>query len=242
MLFVILVNIGCIKALDDQALFKQGYDYYKQKEFSQALNCYNQMIHKNNAVLFNIGNCYYKLNQYGQALASWKAAQKNWGWSSMQELEENICQAKKKLQIDQEKNSRIKAFCLALGDSIALGIRRTPLLWFQIFAIISWIFLFGFVTMTRRKKKRGIIVPIFAFLALTAGLLGLKYGQHAQLKAIIVVEQASVRTGPGQDFQLLTTLQEGREMSIKKINKEFAKIQSPNGLIGWVALQELAFY
>ena len=221
--------------------FNKAHSFYKEKEFEAALKLYQEIEPKTSALFYNIGNCYYKLNQYSKALAAWKKAQHDWGWRSMQELRHNIFQAEKKLNLISEKSSGLKSLTSLFNTQVTLLLIRTPVLWFQLLALISWILLFGYISYARRKKKKIVTVPLFMTLALVVSLLGLKYGQKSQVQAIVINSDAVVRSGPGDDFQSLSTIPEGTTVTVKKNVDGYAKIQSAKATIGWISINHLDY-
>jgi tetratricopeptide (TPR) repeat protein len=223
---------------DHDTLFQQANNLYKEGNYEQALNAYKNIQNKSNLVHYNIGNCHYKLQQQGKALAAWRRAEHNWGWSEREELTKNIALVKSQLHREEESISKFRLAAQSLYNRIKSFIRATPLLWIQLLVLIIWLFLFIYLAYLRKKRKKVMISCLFFLLATAAGLLAFKYSQQLLKKGIIITQQIPVRSGPGETYQQLTTLYEGKEVRIRKQVDDHYKISFP-GSIGWIPTSSL---
>ncbi len=223
----------------DILLFTQANQLYKTGNFEQALAAYEKIPEKSNVVYYNMGNCFYKLQNYGKALAAWKRAEHDWGWFDHTELTNNIKLVRKTMLNDSAEAASLKASLNELTLTITSFINRTPLLWFQILVLIIWIFLFIYLTYLHQRGKKLIISLLFSLLALAASLLGIKYSLTTQTRGIVISSSATVRSGPGENFQLLLNLPEVKEVTIKQASDSYFKISFHGNIIGWMKQEDI---
>jgi tetratricopeptide (TPR) repeat protein len=75
---VVLLNFA-VKAQDPKQLFNQANELYKQKEYEQAAQVYENIAtlgYESAEVYYNLGNCYYKTNQIGLTILNYERAKK----------------------------------------------------------------------------------------------------------------------------------------------------------------------
>lgn len=236
LLSLTLIYSSPLQANDNRQLFQQANDLYKTGHYQDALAKYQAIGDKSNIVHYNIGNCYYKLKQPGRALASWRRAEYNWGWADRQELAKNI-HFVTTVHDRQEQTSKLKQMINRLYSGIKTAVRITPLWWMQLLVLVVWLFLFGFLAYLRKERKKAAIIFLFFLLAISAGLLGLKYSQRLMRQGV-VLNEAPVRSGPGVAYQQLTTVGEGKEVRIRKMSDEYYKI-SFLGCTGWISMDSV---
>lgn len=215
-------------ALSPQEVFEKANQAYKAHNYTRARELYEAIPNKSAQVYYNLGNCAYKQEEYGYALLYWRRAEKSWGMLGRSELLENIFLLKKKLGIHQ-KHSIFRTFSL---------IRSIPLFVFQFLFLALWLFLFIYLRFLSKKQKKGIIMALFALIALFGILLVVRYSVDARRYGIVVETEAPLRSGPGQTFKKLATLPEADEVIIKKESDHFYKVKT-EGRIGWVSTQDV---
>jgi tetratricopeptide (TPR) repeat protein len=248
-LFITLIDISIqtqiLKAQQDQlhdynAIFEKANMLYKEGKHEDAMELYKKIPDKSAAVNYNLGNCAYKLNKLGFALLYWRRAEKDWGFFGRTELLNNmklLREQLKPLKTEKQKDLvLIKAKNLHLH--IASFIRATPLFIFQIVFLFFWIFLFVFIRNLLVRKKRLLIGTLFTFIAISGLMLVSKYNFEYKQFGIVTVNNAKLLSGPGDNFQVLSSVQEAKEVIIQKTSSGFYKIKV-DGLIGWLSQEAI---
>ncbi|MBU1007827.1 tetratricopeptide repeat protein [Candidatus Dependentiae bacterium] len=213
-----------------QDQFEHANTLYKKGLFDEAMKLYEQIPNKSARVNYNLGNCAYKLEKYGWALLYWRRAERTWGFFNRNELIENISLLKKKLNLTSEQGPPIikKIKQLVLSWTYAI-----PLLVLQLLFLLLWFFLFGYIRFLYKKRKNGAILLLFALIALFGILLTLRYSLEARRDAIVVSQQSSLLSGPGETFQTLIQLDPASEVIIKKETTGYYKIKAQQK-VGWI--------
>ena len=73
----------------------------------------------------------------------------------------------------------------------------------------------------------------------SAGMLAFKAHQHSIPKAIILVDKAIGRSGPGPDFLQVFALHEGTKVEIERVEGGWLLVRLRSGLGGWVEARAL---
>src|SRR3972149_8813276 len=93
-------NVSAHSKISDHLLFDRAATYYKQHNFVQAIQSYESIAQKTNAVLFNKGLCHYYLGQYPESIALLRSAQKGMGLATYWRIENIINQIMQKAKIE----------------------------------------------------------------------------------------------------------------------------------------------
>ena len=87
----ILLALCCIKTNAEITLFEQANREYKNENYSQAINLYNNIITNNmesSEIYYNLGNCYYKQKEWANAIWNYeKSLQLKKNKKTLQNLE-----------------------------------------------------------------------------------------------------------------------------------------------------------
>ncbi len=240
-LIVISIPTQILKAQKDlpqdyNTVFEKANALYKEGKYEDAMELYKKIPDKSAAVNYNLGNCAYKLNRFGFAHLYWRRAEKDWGFFGRTDLLNNIKLLREQLKTPktdaQKDDVLIKAKNLQFN--ITSFIRGTPLYCFQIVFLFFWIFLFVFIRNLLICKKRLLIGILFTFIAISGLMLVSKYNFEYKQFGIVTVNNTKLLSGPGDNFQVLSFVQEAKEVIIQKTSSGFYKIKI-DGLIGWVS-------
>jgi tetratricopeptide (TPR) repeat protein len=220
--------------------FEQANALYKQNKYEEALTIYKKISNAGAVVYYNMGNCAYKLNNYGYALAYWRRAERNWDLRRGFELLDNIkllknkVSALKKESEEKHKNDvilqEVKNFKLTLDFLI----NSIPLILFQIVFLIAWIMSFIFIRNLFKAKRKAVIVMLFTTIAIFGLILVIKYNFEIKQHGVVVSKNASLLSGPGQNYQVLSFVNEASEVIIEKSVDDFFKVKI-DGQTGWIS-------
>ena len=223
---------------NDQEIFLQANNFYKQGEFKKALEDYQKLLNPSAQVNYNLGNCAYKLEDYGRAMLYWKRAEKEWGFLNRSELLSNIDLLKEKLFGKKEyKNKTIERFVHAKNYFISL-LYSAPLFGVQVLFLIIWIIGFVYIKYLFRRDKKFLIILLFALMTLFGGLLVTRCSLDLNYYAVVISPKIEVLSGPGDNFRKLGVLSQANLVRIQKISDDYYKIKV-QGLIGWVNQKDL---
>lgn len=227
-------SLNALSQEESSAVFLEANKLYKDGSFEKALELYQKIPNKSAYLNYNIGNCYFKLKKYGYALLHWRRAENDWSIFNREELLDNISMLKEKVFGHQptQKNPIMKALSKVRYFWLSV-LRSVPAIVLQIILLILWIFLFIYIRFLYRKRKKFIIVTLFALIALFGILLVVRYSIHCQNNGIVINTQALLRSGPGNTFQVITPISEAEEVVIKLESSDYYKIKRMDQ-IGWV--------
>jgi tetratricopeptide (TPR) repeat protein len=248
-LFITLIDISIptqiLEAQQDQpqdynAVFEKANMFYKEGKYEDAMELYKKIPDKSAAVNYNLGNCAYKLNRFGFAHLYWRRAEKDWGFFGRTELLNNMKRLREQLKAPKAEKQKDKVLIKAknLHLHITSFIRATPLRVFQIVFLFFWMFLFMLIRNLLMRKKRLLIGILFTFIAVSGLMLVSKYNFEYKQFGIVTVDNAKLLSGPGDNFQVLSSIQEAKEVIIQKTSSGFYKIKV-DGLIGWLSQEAI---
>ena len=220
--------------------YLKAHELYKQSKFQESYDAYAKIAHKSPQVYYNLGNCAFKLGQLGNALLQWRRAEVDWGFFNRHELLENIALVQKKLDekanVKQAKKGSFGALFVAIKsikERFLSMIRSIPLFILQLLFLLVWCFLFLCLRYLNKSRQRFILVVLFILNGFFGTMLALKYNMSIRSYGVVVVEKASLISGPDETFQVLGVLHEGKEGVILKESGTYYKVKI-NGQLGWV--------
>jgi tetratricopeptide (TPR) repeat protein len=202
-------------------IFYQANDLYKQKQFLQAQECYAKLVDQTPQVLYNRGNCFYKQGLPGLALVYWRKAQRTWGLFNRGSLDHNI-----KLVAHE------KSFLLSLSSYF----RAFPLLWLQFLVLIFWSVLCLMFAQRKKFKKMFILVSFFCCISIFCLVAQVVFSH--QEYGVVVSKKITFFSGPGETYQVLGELLEAQEVLIEKESGDFYKI-SLDSHVGWLSKKSI---
>ncbi|MGH9321717.1 MAG: SH3 domain-containing protein [Vicinamibacteria bacterium] len=236
---------GLALALLLQAAFESGADafhraeeHYRAERYLEASAVYEEMRERgieDGALYYNLGNAYFKAGRLGLAIVSYERALK---------LMPSDEDARVNLAFARELVSEAAApppLPLLVGWLVDLYQRARPEFLAQ---ILSFVFLLGgasssLVLLDRWPKLR---TPALATLA-ACGVVALVSGAslfaklHAEAnrtEAVVVTENAYVRSGPTESSPRLAEIHEGLKVRVLGEREGFVQVSLANGLRGWI--------
>ena len=241
--FLVSSPVVAVAALSEQELFVKANELYKQGDFVQAYDLYQQIPNKSAQVYYNLGNCAFKRGKLGYALWHWRKAEKQWGIFGREELLNNINLVKNSLQKDKadvsDKGQDVVLSLIERMKSSSLAfMRAVPLLYLQLLFLLIWITLFLYLRYLYKKHQKFIIVFLFTLIAICGSMLAIKCGTKLRLYGVVVHEGAKLLSGPGETYQVLGFLAEGKEGFIYNESSGYYKVKM-DSQIGWIKYGEL---
>lgn len=241
---ILVPNMAC--ATNYREIFFKANDLFKEGKYEQAYDLYEKIPNKSSRVHYNLGVCAYKLGKKGYALAHWRRAEKDWGLFNRVELLNNIdLVLSKDAAHDGDKDTasavtpkeRLDRF----SNKIVSAVRATPLLWLQLLFLFLWIFAFVYLRYWYKQRQKFLIVIVFFAIVVSGMLLAIRYNFDLRQHGIVVTQHAAVYSGPGDNYQKLTTFTETNQVLIKGESDGFYKVKQ-KGVIGWLDKKTVLLY
>jgi len=230
MFVVCAVKVLC----DDKQTFEYASDAFVQGDWSQALQLYKKIEHKNSAVWQNMGNCQFNLEQYSQALVSWKRAYAGIRYRQIATICESENRAYQKLDLPR----RSSWDCWIQKIVLIIPFMLLKLIFFillcSLFGILYRCWRWSDVS---RRDRRGLLL-----ITLGSVLCGLiLYGRALILhkdQAIVVKPDVLVYAGPERTFHIVEKLQPGTLVHVIQHKQGMYQIRQ-QAVNGWIVQDTL---
>ncbi len=221
-------------------LYNRGNEQYRAGRFDAAISDYERVIAQglsNGDVYYNLGNAYFKTGQLGRAILSYERALKLMPGDEDVLANLDFANAQKR---DRESDGEAHIMTRVLQSLFAFFTLDMLAVMVSVFVFclggvaVCWIFV-----PARRFLWGGLLVMVLVELLAGAGLLAFKVHQHRVPKAIVLVDEAIGRSGPGRDFLKVFTLHEGTKVEIDRAEGRWLLVRLRSGLGGWIEARAL---
>lgn len=221
---------------DPTATFIDGIKNYKAGHFKQAAKKFEAVAKtpvRNPYLFYNIANAYLKANDIGHAVLWYERAKVL--APNDPDLKFNLAYANTLVK-DKKENS------VDIMDILFFWDNLIPAKTIQITAIFFSFVFFTWAAIKVVKKQRvfsgtGIILCA-VFVLVTAIACMNYYKRSAQMYAVIVLEEAAVRSGVTDTSTKLFSLHAGTRVRIEEQRDGYVKILFSKGKVGWVKTKE----
>jgi tetratricopeptide (TPR) repeat protein len=219
------------------ARFSAANAAYEQGQHTRAVEAYRQILDTGRAsaaLYYNLGNAYVRLGRLGQAIRYYEKARTL--RPTDPRVEHNLEQARRTAGVYP---GRLPPQGLA-----GLVQDWPPLILFA----AGWLALGGAgVLAVRWTRPDGPSVPrhplvwggVAGGLLLVGVALGTAYVQSTQPRAVVVAEQAPLRTDPTPTAASDTTLPEGTLLGVEGEQAQWTEVRLANSTVGWVSARAL---
>jgi tetratricopeptide (TPR) repeat protein len=215
-------------------VFDIANEEYMADNLEDAVSLYQGLLSgsglKTADIYYNVGNAYFRLNEYGKAIASYRRALRV--APRDQDILANLryVRGMVKDKIDQPKSTEMfqemfffhYEFNRAESEAIFMCA-------YLVAALLATLYLF-----VKPRALRWLAVAALA-LALTFGASTLVHAYHAAYpnEVVVVVDEADIRTGPGDNYIVSFNLHDGAELEVRKRGEDWSQIELPDGRRGW---------
>ncbi|MCZ4318287.1 tetratricopeptide repeat protein [Aequorivita viscosa] len=243
LLYILILLVSFSSMAQNQNLFDQGKELYKNGKYQQAINAWMQILDKGEhsaELYFNLGNAQYKLNQIGPSVYYYEKAL---------QLSPNDSDIKNNLAFAE--NARI--------DSIEPLPQTVFSKWYKsiagVFTFNGWavlavifsilfvaLFLFYYFAYTEKRKRLLFASSMFAgiFLVATLTMAFLTYSDFTKKQpAIIFASEIEVKTEPSMGSSVAFILHEGTKVQISAQDGNWYRITLADGKDGWIPATDL---
>ena len=243
LLYLLILLVSFSSFGQNENLFNQGKELYKNGKYQQAITAWMQILDKGEhsaELYFNLGNAQYKLNHIGPSVYNYEKAL---------QLSPNDSDIKNNLAFAE--NARI--------DSIEPLPKTVFSKWYNsisgIFTFNGWailavafsiffvaLFLFYYFAFSERRKRllfvSSMFVGIFLIASLTMAFF--TYGDFTKNQpAIIFGSEIEVKTEPSMGSNVAFTLHEGTKVQISAQDGNWYRITLEDGKDGWIPSTDL---
>jgi len=234
--------IICMIAIDLMAapsqLLEQAADAYNQKDYSTAIDLYEQVLNEENYSLelyYNLGNSYFKNNDLGRAILNFERALLL--DAGNEDVRHNLAVARYQLT---DEISEIPPFFL---KSWWFGLRQltSPGVWGFLGLLLFWLGVGGLViwqmAKSRDHRKKGFLVGVslmaFSLLPLLLGHSAQRHLNNSE-EGIILAKEVALHQGPDKMSQETMALHEGTKVELLDLIDSMYKVRLANGEEGWL--------
>lgn len=243
LLYILLFLVSFSNLAQNNALFEQGKERYKEEKYQDAINSWSKILETGThsaSLYFNLGNANYKLNNIGPSIYYYEKA------LQLAPLDKEI-----KTNLAFAENARIDAIEPLPKTIFAKWYASAASLltyngWAILSVVFSMLFVFLFLVYyfaTSERKKRLLFVgALFSALFLIASLVMAFQLSKDSLKdapAIIFAETVQVKSGPTLGSSDAFTLHEGTKVQVLESEDNWVRIQLVDGKDGWIPTTEL---
>jgi tetratricopeptide (TPR) repeat protein len=223
--------------------FRQAEALYQEERYPETIEIYESIRAsgvEDGVLYYNLGNAYFKSGRLGFAILSYERALKL--LPGDEDVRANLAFADELVSGGLEP----PPLPLAIGWVVDLYQRTGSGLLAQ---ALSLVFLIGgasitFLLLDRWPGFRTAALVVLAgsgVVALLAGasLIAKVRAESNRIEAVVVTENAYVRSGPGESSPRLAEIHEGLKLRILGEREGFLQVSLANGLTGWVPREQV---
>lgn len=218
---------------DNAGVFVDAVRAYKAGDYAAAASQFESIARTrvNNPDLFyNTGNAYLKNKDLGRAILWYERAKKL--APSDPDLKFNLAYAQSLLKDKKEPRFSFSSILYFWQGLVSLK-------WLQYASITLSFGFFIWATVQKKRDRQifsGIGMLIFLLFAGTTLAAGLEYNRiHSDVTAVILADQADVRSGTMDGATLLFDLHAGTRVRVLEKKDNYMKIRFAKDKVGWVA-------
>jgi len=217
---------------------------YNTGSYAEAAQMYEQLLSQgivDSTLYYNLGNAYYVQGDPGRAILNYQRAARLDPRDPDIRANLALVRAQSAHETINEPNSPLQS--LANFTSSWLTLDETALL-----SLVLW-FLIGFLVLTYRQFQPGKIRTLTQYGLILATLIflvaGISFGcrlyaEHTRPEAVIIAEQVTINSSPGDEFATDFHLASGTEVELIDIQGSWAHLALPNDILdGWIPLSSI---
>jgi tetratricopeptide (TPR) repeat protein len=230
-----LIFAGNIFAADFNSDFSAANELYAKGKFADAANAYEKILATGASsanLLFNYGNAEFKAGNLGKAVVAFRRAELLAPHDS--EIRANLDFVRNQIQGATIRESRWQNW---LGN---FSLNE----WTIFAALAFWL---TFILLAA-KQLRPALAPklktattLFALLTVFFGaILGVQAANHfSKQTAIVILANATARSGPFDDAQTAFAPHDGAELSVLDQHGDWVQVADANGKTGWLNKKQI---
>lgn len=220
------------------ALYNQGCDLYENKQFDRAKEKFLEAASlgwQHPHLFYNLGNCYFRLKDFGRAILFYEKALTLAPRDAA--IAYNLGLAREMIVDKVQPKKRNIIAELFLGIYSLLNINEWTVASLGIYLLLMLTVILGLLVKARAytrvlKRIAVIALVVLVFCAVNAGAK--IYASKCHAFAIVVLEEAKARSGPGADFAEVFVVHSGTKVRIMGEHQDWAQVSLEGGLSGWL--------
>ena len=225
---ILIMSFSLAHSMSNQEIFLRGNKEYQAGAYEDALQWYDQITHKGDAVWHNMGNCYYHLNRFVDARISWERARKHASYNDYCTLQTQLGVLDVQLgdEVQQEQAGWIAWIRSHSASYSLIMIQITTLIFWFIFCIAA--------------AKRMHWFPLLILLAISTFGIWLSIDMQRQRSGNYAVtsQEIPLYVGPNSSYDQQGVIKQAHTVIITDKREGWYKI-AYKGLAGWVQADKL---
>ncbi|HEC79294.1 MAG TPA: tetratricopeptide repeat protein [candidate division WOR-3 bacterium] len=214
-------------------LYNEGNRAYEKGDYKTAVEKYEEaaLRIRNSDLYYNLGNSYFKAGNIGKAIVNYRRAY--FLNPRDGDIKHNLAFVRR-YRVDKINiiESPITKFFSALFHFLTIT-EAQNLAAFSFFLTAVLVSLF----LIMRKKIYGYaaMVTVISFFFF---LINWQIWRRESISsdAVVVVPEVTAFSGPGDEYKEILVIHDGAEVKIREIRNNYALVQLPGGIGGWVDL------
>lgn len=223
--------------------FEAANEAYHQGRYERAVKGYRALLeagHESRALYHNLGNAYVRLDRVGPAIWAYERGRRL--RASWREVVPGLGAGDPRLRHNLEYVRRREG--LPIGGLPPRGLAALIAGWSPLFLFgVGWLaFGAGLVVAVLRAgpddsvawRRPGVLGPIVAGLMLVVTALGASTLQAHEQRAVVIAEQAALRSAPDETTSPDTTLGGGTMVEVRGRRDQWVRVRLRDQTTGWV--------
>jgi tetratricopeptide (TPR) repeat protein len=237
---ILILAVMVVSAEDFQQRFDSANELYEKGCYTEALELYRTIENSmfNWKLFYNMGNCQFKLNRFIEAKIYYLKARQLKPLQSSIEKNIQIVNKNFKDKIPEKEIDFLGRVVLKVESLISLN--------FISYLLIVFIIMFNFslFILVKRRRNKWALYGLFFFLLLSifTSMLHIYRVQkrNSQNTAVIIRDNAQLRSGPGQDNTVLFKVNPGLEVRIIDRSNGWLQVSASSDITGWIQEDRLS--
>ncbi len=231
---ILVLAVMVASAEDFQQRFDSANDLYEKGLYTEALELYRTIENSlfSWKLFYNMGNCQFKLNRFIEAKIYYLKARQLKPLQSSIGNNIQIVNKNFKDKIPEKEIDFLGRVVLKVESLISLNFISYLLIVFII------IFNFSLFILVRRRRNKWALYGLFFFLLLFifTSMVHIYRVQkrNSQNTAVIIRDDAQLRSGPGQDNTILFKVNPGLEVRIIDRSNGWLQVSASSDIVGWI--------
>ncbi len=243
MLLTLFLGVTATEAQSPEALYARANELYTEGDYQQAIAIYEDLLRiapHNGNLIYNLGNAYYKDGRLGKAILHYERASRVLPRDEDVRFNLDLARSLTRDKIESPANPVLYAL---VRVQRTLTVNEQTILAFAFYLAVAVMLVLRFIAPGAGATHfllAKAFVPALVVLVLIGLSLGTKLYAHQAIKeGIIIVHEATVRSGPGEDFAEVFLVHEGTKAKLRNAREGWYQIGLPNGLNGWIPSENI---
>lgn len=235
---------GIAAAPVTDSLFNKGNEYYMQRQYGMAEQCYSRILalgFESGELYFNLGNAFYKQEKYASAILYYEKALLL--KPGDEDIKENLTLANARIidKIDVIPDFFIKRWIHFIRGLFSPN--QWAIVSLSLFVLgLSALILFNVSDRINFRKaglSTGLILLVLAVISFTL-MFSRIHSIKGRQDAIVMSPSVNARSSPDEQSTNVFVLHEGTRVMITDSVQNWKEIRISNGSTGWVPEEVLA--